>query len=142
MCPFQFMRRKMNTPTVNTYYEVYGECVGYFGLLHFCRLFNEINSYSYFLPIWYRRLIICNFLSINVNTVFPHIRPAGVIISHSLQMRVWITLHFHCIKVLEMQGLLELWGLFEGGTYMRKYGNRNTICTFYHYCRNCLVVYY
>ena len=39
-------------------------------------------------------------------TVFPHIRPAGIIISHSLQMRV----------------LLELRGLFEGGSYKRKYG--------------------
>jgi hypothetical protein len=42
----------------------------------------------------------------------------GINISHSLQMRV-----FHYIKLLEMQGLLELRELFQGGPYMRKYGN-------------------
>ena len=29
---------------------------------------------------------------------------------------------FSLHKLLEMGGLLELWGLFKGGPYMRKYG--------------------
>ena len=32
------------------------------------------------------------------------------------------TLHFHYKELLEMLGLLELRGLFQGGPYMRKYG--------------------
>ena len=40
-----------------------------------------------------------------LNTVFPHITPAGINISHSFQMR----------------------GLFEGGPYMRKYGRHSMI---------------
>jgi hypothetical protein len=31
-------------------------------------------------------------------------------------------MHFHYKKLLEMLELLELRGLFDGGSYMRKYG--------------------
>ena len=44
----------------------------------------------------------------NSFAVFPHIRPAGV-----------ITLQSH-----QMQVLLDLRVLFEGGPYMRKYGSK------------------
>ena len=63
------------------------------------------------------------FFGFDVPTVFPHIRPAGIIILHGLQMRVLLkTLHFYYIRLLEFQVLLELRVLFEGGPYMRKYG--------------------
>ena len=58
-----------------------------------------------------------------LTTVFPHIRPAGIIILHSLQMRVLLeNTTFLLHKIFRIAVLLELRVLFEGGTYMRKYG--------------------
>ena len=63
-----------------------------------------------------------------VYTVFPRIRPAGIIISHSLQMRVLLENTTSSLqKIIRNAGLLELQGLFEGGSYMRKYNNPHKI---------------
>ena len=57
-------------------------------------------------------------------TVFPHIRPEGIIFLCSLQIGFYQkTLNFSYIKLLELRVLLELWVLFEGGSYTRKYGS-------------------
>ena len=53
-------------------------------------------------------------------SVFPHLRPAGNIISHSLQMRVLLENPTFIL-------LSELRELFEGGSYMRKYGMQGVI---------------
>ena len=58
-----------------------------------------------------------------VAIVFPHIRPAGIIILCRLPMRVLLeNTTFLLYKVIKLQVLLELRVLFEGGAYMRKYG--------------------
>ena len=49
--------------------------------------------------------------------VFPHIRHAGITISHSLQMRVLLENTTFSIHKIIRKG-----GLFERGSYMRKYG--------------------
>ena len=57
-----------------------------------------------------------------VTTLFPHIRPVGIIISNSLQMRVLLeNTIFSLHKIIRNGGLLELRVLFVGGPYMRKY---------------------
>ena len=59
-----------------------------------------------------------------INTVFPHIRPAGIIISHSLQMRVLLeNTTFSLHKIVRNERIIRIAGTIEGGSYMRKYGN-------------------
>ena len=56
-------------------------------------------------------------------TVFPHIRPAGIIILNSLQMRVLLeNTTFLLHKIVRIADIIRLRVLFEGGPYMRKYG--------------------
>ena len=53
-------------------------------------------------------------------TIFPYIRPLSIIFLLGLLLRV--LLNFTYIKVCQVQALLELRAIFEGGPYMRKYG--------------------
>ena len=57
----------------------------------------------------------------NLSTVFPHIRPVGIIFLLGLQLRVLLEItKFHLHKSVPMvQALLEMRVLFEGGSYMR-----------------------
>ena len=59
----------------------------------------------------------------SLNTIFPHIRPMGIICLYGLQLRVLLELlNFAYIKVCLVRALLEMRVLFEGGPYMRKLG--------------------
>ena len=53
----------------------------------------------------------------------------------TLQMRVLLesTTFSLYIKFLELRRLLELRGLFKGGSYMRKYGNLTKVKSFYKF---------
>ena len=51
-----------------------------------------------------------------LHTVFPHIRPAGIILC-SLQMRVLLE-----NTTFLLHKVIRIAGIFEGGPYMRKYG--------------------
>ena len=48
-------------------------------------------------------------------TVFPHIRPAGIIISHSLQMRVLLeNTTFLLHKIVRIEGIIRVAGIIRG----------------------------
>ena len=48
-------------------------------------------------------------------TVFPHIRPAGIIISHSLQMRVLLeNTTFLLHKIIRKTGIIRIAGIIRG----------------------------
>ena len=60
-----------------------------------------------------------------VHTVFPHIRPAGIIILHSLQMRVLLentTFLLHLASIVEGSGLQVSFIVFppRGDKYKKK----------------------
>ena len=60
---------------------------------------------------------------LHVHTVFPHIRPAGIIILHSLQMRVLLeNTTFLLHKVIRIAGIIRDAGNIRGRSYMRRYG--------------------
>jgi hypothetical protein len=64
-------------------------------------------------------------------TVFPHIRPTGIIILYSFQMRVLLeNTTFLLHKIVRIVELLELRVLFKGGPYMRKYDNSRTATSY------------
>ena len=51
----------------------------------------------------------------DLGTVFPHIRPAGIIISHSLQMQVLLentTYSLH--KIIRNAGIIRIAGIIRG----------------------------
>ena len=48
-------------------------------------------------------------------TVFPHIRPAGIIILHSLQMRVLLeNTTFPLNKIVRIAGIIRVTGIIQG----------------------------
>ena len=58
------------------------------------------------------------------HTVFPHIRPVGIIILISLQMRVLLkNTTFLLHKIVRIAGIIRVAGIIRGRPYMRKYGN-------------------
>ena len=49
------------------------------------------------------------------NTVFPHIRPAGIIILHSLQMRVLLeNTTFLLLMIVLIAGIIRVAGIIRG----------------------------
>ena len=54
-------------------------------------------------------------LYVIVYTVFPHIRPAGIIILHSLQMRVLLeNTTFPLHKIVRIAGIIRVAGIIRG----------------------------
>ena len=54
-------------------------------------------------------------IEICLHTVFPHIRPTGVIISHSLQMRVLLeNTTFSLHKIIRNAGIIRIAGIIQG----------------------------
>ena len=50
-----------------------------------------------------------------VSTVFPHIRPVGIIILHSLQMRVLLeNTTFLLHKIVRIAGIIRVEGIIRG----------------------------
>ena len=53
--------------------------------------------------------------SYKLSTVFPHIRPAGIIILHSLQMRVLLeNTTFLLHKIVRIEGIIRVAGIIRG----------------------------
>ena len=69
-----------------------------------------------------RKKKYCNWGEKEENTVFPHIRPAGINFSLGLQVRVLLEItKFHLHKSGPVAGIIGINVLFEEGPYMRKY---------------------
>ena len=53
--------------------------------------------------------------SLQMHTVFPHIRPTGIIILHSLQMRVLLeNTTFPLHKIVRIAGIIRVAGIIRG----------------------------
>ena len=53
--------------------------------------------------------------SLQINTVFPHIRPAGIIILHSLLMRVLLeNTTFLLLTIVRIAGIIRVAGIIRG----------------------------
>jgi hypothetical protein len=64
-------------------------------------------------------------------TVFPHIRPAGIIISHSLQMQVLLeNTTFSLHKIIRNAGIIRIAGIIRGDYEEIRYlqNNNNAVC--------------
>ena len=54
-------------------------------------------------------------ISGEINTIFPHIRPAGIIILHSHQMRVLLeNTTFLLHKIVRIAGIIRVAGIIRG----------------------------
>ena len=54
-------------------------------------------------------------ISGEINTIFPHIRPAGIIILHSHQMRVLLeNTTFPLFKIVRIEGIIRVAGIIRG----------------------------
>ena len=67
----------------------------------------------------FRVLGIYNFVQnmevLKVHTVFPHIRPAGIIILHSLKMRVLLeNITFSLYKIVRNERIIRIAGIIRG----------------------------
>ena len=83
-----------------------------------CVLNLTLNAMGYFLnssnrtvsSAFYERFLNCSIQ----HTVFPHIRPAGIIISHSLQMRVLLENNaFSLQKIVRNAGVIRVAGIIR-----------------------------
>ena len=77
----------------------------------YCSLHNELKPFlqehSYSFPAYVKYIFI--------NTVFPQIRPAGIIILNSLQMRVLLeNTTFLLNKIVRIAGIIRLAGIIRG----------------------------
>jgi hypothetical protein len=64
-------------------------------------------------------------------TVFPHTRPAGIIISHSLQMQVLLeNTTFSLHKIIRNAGIIRIAGIIRGDYEEIRYlqNNNNAVC--------------
>ena len=64
-------------------------------------------------------------------TVFPHIRPGGIIISHSLQMQVLLeNTTFSLHKIIRNAGIIRIAGIIRGDYEEIRYlqNNNNAVC--------------
>jgi hypothetical protein len=64
-------------------------------------------------------------------TGFPHIRPAGIIISHSLQMQVLLeNTTFSLHKIIRNAGIIRIAGIIRGDYEEIRYlqNNNNAVC--------------
>ena len=82
----------------------------------YCSLHNELKPFlqehSYSFPAYVKYIFI--------NTVFPQIRPAGIIILNTLQMRVLLeNTTFLLNKIVRIEGIIQGRALYEEIRYSK-----------------------
>ena len=69
----------------------------------------------------FRSFALVALISGEINTVFPHIRPAGIIILHSHQMRVLLeNTTFLLHKIVRIAGIIRGRALYEEILYVNR----------------------